>query len=96
VEPVTLLGRRLPEGVERQVHVLADDETLDCRDDRWRTVLAIVEHGCVEVVTRGGAGLRLPDGAVFTLARLGPVAIRNVGTGSAVIATAGPTATTGA
>lgn len=87
---VTLLGRRLPPGVEREVHVIAEGRALDCRDGRWRTVLAVVEHGCVELVTPGGARLRLTDGAVFTLARLGPVDIRNAGAGSAVIATAGP------
>jgi hypothetical protein len=90
VEPVTLLGRPLPGGVERHVHVLAAGRTLECRDDRWRTVLAVVEHGCVELVAPGGDRLRLAEGAVFTLAGLGPVAVRNVGSGSAVIATAGP------
>ena len=96
MEPVTLLGRRLPDGVERRVHVLAAGRTLQCRDDCWRTVLAVVEHGCVELVAPGGARLRLAEGAVFTLARLGPVAVRNVGNGSAVIATAGPPTTAGA
>jgi hypothetical protein len=86
----------MPDGVERHVHVLAAGRTLDCRDDRWRTVLAVVEHGCVELVAPGGARLRLAEGAVFTLARLGPVAVHNVGSGSAVIATAGRAATTGA
>lgn len=86
---VTVLGRLLPEGLDRCVHVIAGAGTLECRDDRWRSVLAVVEHGCVELVTARGARLRLAEGAVFSLSRLGPVVIRNLGTRSAVVATVG-------
>lgn len=90
---LSLLGRLLPGG---SVHVIAAGATLECRDDRWRSVLAVVEHGCIELVTDGGARLRLGEGAMFSLARLGPVAVRATGTDSAVISTVGRPAKTGA
>lgn len=74
-----------PAGAGGSVHVIAAGMALECRDDRWRTALAIVEHGCVELVTEGGARLRLGEGAMFGLARLGPVVLHAVGTGSAVV-----------
>jgi hypothetical protein len=89
VEPVTLLGRGGPPGIERDVHVIDAGRSLECFDDRWRTRLAVVEHGSVELITSCGARLRLGPGAVFTLARLGPATIRNPGPGPAVVSTAG-------
>jgi hypothetical protein len=88
MEPVTLLGRGLPPGVERAVHVIGAGRTLRCADDPWRTALAVVEQGEVELVTAGGARLRLATGAVFTLARLGPAVLGNAGPGRAVVVTA--------
>lgn len=64
-------------GFAREIHLIRAGGTLDCRGHRWRTALAVVERGCVELVTPAGATLRLAEGAVFTLARLGPVTLRN-------------------
>ena len=75
----------LPAGAGGSVHVIAAGTALECRDDRWRTALAIVEHGCVELVTGSGARLRLGEGAMFSLARLGPVVLYVMGTGNAVV-----------
>ena len=75
----------LPAGADGSVHVIAAGTALECRDDRWRRALAIVEHGCVELVTGSGARLRVGEGAMFSLARLGPVVLYAVGTGGAVV-----------
>lgn len=84
---MTLLRRSLPDTVERSVHVIADGQPLEC-DSRWLDVLAVVEHGCIDLETVHGARLRLLPGDAFCLALIGPAVIRGWGATGAVVATA--------
>lgn len=90
---VTLLGRTLPDSVERIVHVLDPGQTIGCDID-WRNRLVVVEHGVVEIETAFGGRVRLGEGDSFCVSRLARL-IRNRGAGHAVLATVrrGPTET---
>lgn len=83
---VTLLGRALPATVERTVHVLDQGQTISCRGHRWRNVLAVVEHGAIEIQTAYGGRAHLDEGASFFVTRLAAL-IKNTGAGHAVVAT---------
>ena len=83
--PVTLLGRTLPDTMERTVHVLEPGQSIIC-DDGWRNVLTVVEFGVVEIQTVFGDRLRLREGDSFCV----PALVRwieNRGAGHAVLAT---------
>ncbi len=84
--PVTLLGRSVPGNVERTFHVLEDGRALAC-DGSWRDVLAVVEHGEVQLEAPHGGRLRLVEGDVLCFALTGPVTLRSTGISSAVLAT---------
>ena len=82
----TLLGRVLPATVERAVHVFDQGQTISCDGDDWRNILAVVEHGAIEIQTAYGGRIRLGGGASFCVPGLATV-IENIGAGRAVVAT---------
>lgn len=84
---VGILPGPLPAGAARAVHLIPAGRALVCRDAWWRAALAVVEHGRLELVAPTGATLLLAEGAVFTLARLGPATLRNPGPAPAVLVT---------
>ena len=84
-KPVTLLGRTLPDTMERIVHVLEPGQSISC-DDGWRNVLAVVEFGVVEIQTVFGDRLRLREGDSFCVPGFATWII-NQGAGRAVVAT---------
>ncbi len=85
----SLLGRDVPAGLERRVVVLRAGATLHDGEGEWRRALVVLEHGEIELEAAGGRRLRLHEGAVLCLARLGPVAVRCVGPAPAVLAALG-------
>jgi hypothetical protein len=85
---VSLIGRPLPAGIRRDVLVITAGDTISWHPDEHQArQLAVLEHGCVELVSRSGARLPLAEGAVFCLPAADLTAIHNGGTGAAVIAT---------
>lgn len=85
---VSLIGRPLPAGVRRDVLVITAGETITWHPDEHRARrLAVLEHGCVELLSSSGARLPLAEGAVFCLPTADLTAIHNGGAGTAVIAT---------
>jgi hypothetical protein len=90
---LTLLRGDPPAWVERWVIVLAAGEALAGDALAWPTAIAVLEHGSIVLEQAGGERLSLDEGAVFFLAGLRLVAIRNDGLGRAVIACAGRRAT---
>ena len=55
---VTLLGRAIPDTMERAEHVLEPGRTIAV-DDAWHQVLAVVEHGDIEIQTAFGGRVQL-------------------------------------
>ena len=49
--PVTLLGRTIPDTMERAVHVLRPGWSMTAGDEAWHQALAVVEHGGIEIRT---------------------------------------------
>ncbi|HSU34069.1 MAG TPA: hypothetical protein VLJ88_00270 [Propionibacteriaceae bacterium] len=82
---VTLLGRTIPEMVERAVHIFEPGQTITV-DDAWHQVLAVVEHGEIEIQAVFGGRVRLAAGDSFCVPACA-TRISNRGAGRAVVAT---------
>ena len=82
---VTLLGRTIPDTMERAVHVLEPGQTIT-GDEAWHQVLAVVEHGGIEIQTAFGGRIQLGEGDSFCVPAFATWII-NRGAGRAVVAT---------
>lgn len=85
--PFFLVGRTLPASIERTIHVVTAGHPLSCADQDWRDVLAVVEHGTVEIRTRHGRTLHLDKGGSFCLLELEGAVLSTTGANHAVVAT---------
>jgi hypothetical protein len=75
-EPVSFLGRPLGRAFAATVVTIAPRSARPCDESEWRDALVVVEHGQV-VLERGGDRRVFGQGAVFWLAGLDVVALRN-------------------
>jgi len=82
---VTLLGRTIPDTMERAVHVLQPGQTITV-DETWHQVLAVVEHGDIEIQTAFDGRVQLGEGDSFCLPGFATWIV-NRGAGRAVVAT---------
>ena len=82
---LTLLARPLPRSLQRRVLRLAPGRWRAYEAGEWEDALVAVEHGEVEVEGRRGSRYRFRSGDILWLCGLSLRAIRNCGSGPAVL-----------
>ena len=85
-ERFTLLRAPLPAWLERRLVVVGPGAERRYVAGDWRDAIAVLEQGSIKLELATGARLRLDERAVFSLAHMALVAIRNDGPDTAVIA----------